>query len=78
MRNLKELALEPTTNTHKMSANYIQVIHEEGSTLVMKVYGDGIVTHGEHGTIVTEETFVIKYVQKEINPITLEIEDVYD
>lgn len=77
-KKMKKLALEPTTNTHKLTANHIEVIYEEGSMIVMRVSGDGIVTHGEHGTIVTEEKFVIKYVQKEMNPLTKEIEDAYD
>lgn len=74
----KIIALEETTNTHKIKAKNVKKIHEDGSTILIQVKGDGVVSHGEHGTIITESPFVLKYVQKEVNPITQKIEDAND
>lgn len=73
-----ELALEKTTNTHRMVAKKIEKIHEEGSTLLLKVEGKATVTHSEHNPVITQSPFVAKYVQKEINPISKKIEDAND
>ena len=70
--------LEETTHTHVVKATKINVLKKEGSTQVIKVEGKGIVTHGEHGVLVTSKPNVIKYVQKEVNPITKKIEDATD
>lgn len=75
---MKKIALEKTTNTHNLEASAIEIIDEKGSTVTLKIKGDGLVTHGEHGTIVTESENIIKYVQKEINPINQKIEDAND
>ncbi len=74
----KIIALEETTNTHKIKAQNVKKIHEDGSTILIQVKGEGVISHGEHGTIVTESPFVLKYVQKEVNPITQKIEDAND
>ena len=66
------------TNTHSVSANSIEVTNLENSTLKLKINGDGIVTHGEHGTLVTESPNVIKYNQQEFNPITRKLQNAYD
>jgi len=70
--------LEQTTNTHKLKATSVKVLKEIGSTQVLEVEGEGVVTHGEHGVQVTESKNVIKYVQREVNPITKKIEEAYD
>lgn len=70
--------LEKTTNTHKLRATNIKVLKEIGSTQVLEIEGDGEVTHGEHGVQVTESKHVIKYVQREVNPITKKIEEAFD
>ena len=70
--------LEKTTNTHQVEASKIEVVQEMGSTQVLNIHGKGIVTHGEHGVLATEKPNVIKYVQKEVNPITKAIEDAVD
>ena len=44
----------------------------------LQIQGDGIVTHGEHGTIKTESPNVIKYVQQELNPVTRKLQNAYD
>ena len=61
--NKQVVVLEPSTNTHAVSANSIEVVNLDNSTLKLKINGDGIVTHGEHGTLVTESPNVIKYNQ---------------
>jgi hypothetical protein len=74
----RTIVLEPSTNTHQMSANSVDVKDLGNSTLKLKVNGDGIVTHGEHGTLVTESDNVIKYVQQEFNPVTKKLRNAYD
>ena len=74
----RTVVLEPSTNTHAMSANSVEVKDLGNSTLKLKVNGEGIVTHGEHGTLVTESANVIKYVQQEFNPVTKKLRNAYD
>ena len=74
----RTVVLEPSTNTHQMSASSVDVKDLGNSTLKLKVNGDGIVTHGEHGTLVTESDNVIKYVQQEFNPVTRKLRNAYD
>lgn len=71
MTDRKEtLVLEPSTNTHKMEASSVQARHlDEMGGMYLKVQGSGIVTHGEHGVIVTERPFVVKAIQQEMNPV---------
>ena len=76
--NKQVVVLEPSTNTHAVSANSIAVTNLDNSTLKLKINGDGIVTHGEHGTLVTESPNVIKYNQQEFNPITRKLQNAYD
>ena len=75
---MKEIALENSTNTHKIKADKIEVFHDNIGTVGLEVKGEGIVHHGEHGSFKTETPFVIKYVQQEVNPITKKIEDAND
>jgi hypothetical protein len=71
-------ALEKTTNTHILEAETIKVKHKIGSTEVLQIEGEGIVSHGEHGILKTESKYVIKYVQQEFNPVTRIIENAFD
>ncbi|EDP98286.1 hypothetical protein U8527_19980 [Kordia algicida OT-1] len=71
-------ALEKTTNTHILEAENIKVRYSVGSTQVLQIEGEGIVSHGEHGIIKTESKYVIKYVQQEFNPVTRIIENAFD
>lgn len=75
---MTKIILEPTTNTHQVEAPAIRKVDEKGSTVTMEIQGKGIVTHGEHGTIIPESQHVIKYVQKEFNPVTKVVEDAND
>ena len=72
------IVLEPSTNTHAMKANSIETKELENGILKLKVKGEGIVTHGEHGTIRTESENIIKYVQQEVNPVTKALQNAYD
>lgn len=78
MKKTKSFVLEPTTNTHKIEAQSIEVLKEDDNIVTMKVEGPGIISHGEHGSIVTQKKYVTKYVQQEVNPITKKIEDAND
>jgi hypothetical protein len=76
---MNKVVLEPSTNTHAIeSQNEIQTQDLKGGILKLKIKGAGIVTHGEHGTLVTESPDVIKYVQKELNPVTKALQNAFD
>lgn len=70
--------LEPSTNTHIMEANKIEMKKLGNGIIKLRIFGDGIVTHGEHGTIKTEAENVIKYIQQEINPISGIMQNAFD
>ena len=72
------VVLEPSTNTHQVQANSIEKTNIDESILKLKIKGNGIVTHGEHGTLVTESANVVKYVQQEFNPITRKLQNAFD
>jgi uncharacterized protein (AIM24 family) len=72
------LILEPSTNTHVMEADKIEMKKLGNGIIQLKIKGDGIVTHGEHGTIKTEAENVIKYIQQEINPISGIMQNAFD
>lgn len=78
MENLKKEVLEPSTNTHTLYAQNIAKKDLGNGILKLQIQGDGIVTHGEHGTIKTESPNVIKYVQQELNPVTRKLQNAYD
>lgn len=72
------LILEPSSNTHVLEAERIEQNKLENGIILLKITGNGIVTHGEHGTIKTEAQYVIKYIQQEINPISQMIQNAFD
>ena len=73
------IVLEPSTNTHTMKGN-VEVIGqlEQLGGVVLQSSGVGVVLHGEHGVICTEELNVIKLVQQEYNPITKILQNSFD
>ncbi len=78
MQNFKKEVLEPSTNTHTLHAQNITKEDLGNGIMKLQIQGDGIVTHGEHGTIKTESPNVIKYVQQELNPVTRKLQNAYD
>jgi hypothetical protein len=44
----------------------------------LHIQGDGVVVHGEHGTLKTESEHIIKYVQQELNPVTNAMQAAFD
>ena len=74
----KTEVLEPSTNTHAITANDITVKTITPSILKLKIMGDGVITHGEHGTLKTESADVVKYVQQEANPIMKKMQNAFD
>lgn len=79
MENKQELVLEPSTNTHviKGNVNVIKNLDNLGG-MVLEVTDKGIVTHGEHGVIVTENENIIKLVQQEFNPVLKVLQNSFD
>ncbi len=70
--------LEPSTNTHVLEAKKIKVKKLKNGIIQLKIKGNGIVTHGEHGTIKTESKNIIKYIQQELNPISGIFQNAFD
>lgn len=77
MKN-QTIVLEPSTNTHTLTANKVEVKELGNSILKLKIQGDGVITHGEHGVLKTESSTVIKYVQQEYNPVTKAMQNAFD
>lgn len=75
---MKKFVLEPSTNTHQIEAENITNEDLGNGIIKLKVKGQAIITHGEHGTIATESKDIIKYVQQELNPITRKLQNAYD
>lgn len=74
-----QVILEPSSNTHTLkSENNVTVDELSPSILKLKIQGKGVVTHGQHGTICTEAETVIKYTQKEYNPVTKAMQNAFD
>jgi hypothetical protein len=75
---VNSVVLEPSTNTHVMEAQ--EVVKEDlgEGILKLKVKGEGVVTHGEHGTLKTQSEHVMKYVQQEVNPVTRRLQNAFD
>lgn len=67
---MKSLALEPSTNTHLLEADNIQHEVISPEITVLHITGNGVLSHGEHGTLVIESPDALKYVQQEVNPVT--------
>lgn len=76
--NLEEVVLEPSSNTHKLTGNIVNVENFDNSVMKVNLNGDGLISHGEHGTFKTESPSFIKTVQRELNPVTKAFQAVYD
>lgn len=70
--------LEPSSNTHTLVANDVKSKTIDIGILQLEIEGAGIVSHGEHGTVVTESKNVIKYNQMELNPVTKSLQNAFD
>jgi len=75
---MEKVVLEPSTNTHVLEADAVVKNDLGNGILELDIKGDGIVTHGEHGTLKTESAKVMKYIQQEFNPVTKKLQNAYD
>jgi hypothetical protein len=75
---MQVVVLEPSTNTHRLESESVEVRDLGHGILKIKTGQRGVVTHGEHGTLVTESQNVIKYVQQELNPLTKKMQNAFD
>jgi len=76
---MKNVVLEPSTNTHTMSGDVVVIEKTEDlGGMVLEVNGKGIVLHGEHGVVVTDAKHIIKLVQQEVNPLTGMLQNSFD
>lgn len=74
----QQFVLEPSSNTHMLTATKVEAKDLGNSILKLKIEGEGIVSHGEHGVLKTESPDVIKYVQQELNPVTRAFQNAFD
>lgn len=75
---MKTVVLEPSTNTHSLTASDVKATTLDNGVMQLEIKGKGVVTHGEHGTLITESARVYKYVQQELNPITKAMQNAFD
>lgn len=82
---MKTIVLEPSVNTHALSAKSIDKKEITDSVLLIKIKGDGVVTHGQpgtvrgnHGTLRIESENILKYTQQEFNPISRMMMNAFD
>ena len=71
------VVLEPSTHSHVLNGNVISVKNEI-SHIEIEVEGQGLIVHGEHGTICTESPHLLKFVQQEYNPVTKALQNAFD
>lgn len=77
MTKTKTVAIEPSTNTHKMSG-VINLKEMSNCTVVTVNPDESIISHGEHGTLKVESANVVVYRQNEYNPVTKGYQKVVD
>lgn len=75
MNKLKKIILQESKHPHYLEAQKVEINTvfnkgKNGQIVKLTIHGEGLLTHGEHGTIKTESKHIIKYVQQEFNPIT--------
>lgn len=75
---MKQLVLEPSTNTHVLEADAIEHEAITPEITALHLTGPGILSHGEHGTLVVESREAVKYVQQEFNPVTKALQAAFD
>ena len=76
--NTQKIILEPSSNPHELEAQNIEVEDLKDGIIKLKIIGDGLVTHGEHGTIKTESIHVLKYIQQELDPLDQNFRNAFD
>lgn len=74
---MKELILEETTNTHKVTGENVVENYREGN-MVSFTTTESEVTHGEHRALTLPAGKYLKYVQQEHNPVTRKMQAAYD
>lgn len=77
---MKGTMLEPSTNTHHLSGEVVdkKEYDDPVGTMQLRVEGEGLVTHGEHGTLKTESRNLFKFNQQEYNPYRERMQAAYD
>lgn len=75
---MEKLIIQKSTHPHTLEVKGDIVSEEYKGALLIKTGSNGIVTHGEHGTLKTESENIIKYTQQELNPVTKMLQDAFD
>lgn len=74
----QQIELEPSTNTHTLSAPKVEKEELEEGIMKVDVEGDGVVQHGEHGSMKVESGRTFKFPQYEHDPIQQAMRPTYD
>ncbi len=74
----KTFVLEKSTNTHTLQGNVVNHVDYNATTTFLNIEGQGVVSHGEHGTVITESSKVFKNVQFEFNPVQRKMVAAFD
>jgi len=81
MREVNEVVLEESTNTHTLKGN-VKVLSrlQKMNTVVLDASERSVVEHGHHAIVSTEPTTkrVIKITQQEFNPVTKALMNSFD
>jgi non-ribosomal peptide synthetase component E (peptide arylation enzyme) len=74
---MEKLVLEESTNTHVFESKKAEVLHEAGAVKLVKTE-TGEVVHGEHGTMTVNGPYFLKANQRELNPVTKQMQIAFD
>ena len=76
---MENIIVEKSNHPHVLETTEKPDVKEiNENTLDIQLKGNAIVTHGEHGTLKIDTERVIKYNQYEVNPVTKELQKVFD
>lgn len=76
--NKKIVVLEQSTHTHVLEGEVISKKDLPNSMILLNVKGDCVVKHDEHDTLRTNNPYILKVVQQELNPVTKEMQNAFD
>lgn len=75
---MKKVILEKSAHTHALTGNVITEKRLDNSMVLLHVEGNCLVTHEEHDPLVTNNPYILKVVQQELNPVTKEMQNAFD
>lgn len=77
-KTLQEVELEPSTHTHTLKAPKVTKEEVEEGVMKVDIEGEGVVQHGEHGSMNVDGGRSFKFPQFENDPIQQVMRPTYD